>query len=134
MHLFTWFFLLWPLATLYYHLGLSNSLYYHWGHNKSSNTAVSLTTLLYYHCWFILSLILYNSCEILSWSWLFFYRWLKFDLFWGLSFGPRYVSMLVYSFYYSELILIMYLQMTLFWLFLCSLIWVHVWFGVVLWF
>jgi len=50
MHLFTWFFLLWPLATLYYHLGLSNSLLHHWGHHKSSNTAVSLTTLPYYHC------------------------------------------------------------------------------------
>ena len=50
MHLFTWFFLLWPLATLYYHLELSNSLLHHWGHHKSSNTAVSLTTLPYYHC------------------------------------------------------------------------------------
>jgi len=71
MHLFTWFFLLWPLATLYYHLGLSNSLLHHWGHYKSSNTAVSLTALPYHHCWSILSLILYTSCEILISSWSF---------------------------------------------------------------
>jgi len=58
MHLLTWFFLLWPFATIYYHLGLSNSLLPHWESYKSLDTAIFSTTVLNTHCKSI-SLIIY---------------------------------------------------------------------------
>ena len=45
MHLLTWFFLLWPLAIIYYHMGILNSLLLHLGPFKSPNSAIFSTTL-----------------------------------------------------------------------------------------
>ena len=50
MHLLTWFFLLWPLATIYYHLGVLNSLLPHWESYKSPDTAIFSTTVLNTQC------------------------------------------------------------------------------------
>src|SRR6266446_3135609 len=62
MQLLTWFFLLWPLATLYYHLGPSDHLLHHLGSHKSSTTAITSIKQPYLHCGSILSIILYNFC------------------------------------------------------------------------
>ena len=40
MQLLTWFFLLWPLAIIYYHLGILNSFMLHLGYYKSPQTAI----------------------------------------------------------------------------------------------
>jgi hypothetical protein len=50
MHLLIWFFLLWPLATVFYDLGILDSFIPHWGFYKSQNTAIFYTPLANTHC------------------------------------------------------------------------------------
>ena len=49
MHPLTWFFLLWPLATIFCCLGIFNSLILHLGFYKFPNNAIVSTTLLNTH-------------------------------------------------------------------------------------
>jgi hypothetical protein len=66
MHLLTWFFLLWPLATIYYHLGILNSFVLHLGFHKFPNIAIFSTTFLNTHCKSILLIIYINSIRFLA--------------------------------------------------------------------
>ena len=50
MYLLTWFSLLWPLATIFCHLGILNSFIPHWGFYKSQVTVIFSSTLPNNHC------------------------------------------------------------------------------------
>ena len=59
MQLLTWFFLLWPLATIFYDLGVLNIFLLHWESYKSQNTAIFYTPLSNTYCqpiFFIISI------------------------------------------------------------------------------
>ena len=85
MQLLTWFFLLWPLAIIYYYLGISNSFILYLGSYKSPNTPIFSATLSNTQCksiFYIFSIKFWIDPNYIylqmTWFWvLSYFLWIK---------------------------------------------------------